>query len=221
MVDVYRLAEIRLALGSGNRVIKRRDMQAIEDASAIVAAAHARAREILAEAEIQREEERRRGHAEGTAAAARQSFERLLREQAQFDASLERSRGDLTDLVVACTRAIIQDVDPVDAAISLTRSALGRMRRERRCQLFVPSQILEPVQARIAGVLADFPEVELIDVVGDPALSPPTVVLASGLGRVKCSLDETVDALADILRGVLIPVRPAAEEAVPHFGGAS
>jgi type III secretion protein L len=221
MVDVYRLADVRLSLGSGNRVIKRRDMQAIEDASAIVAAAHDRAGEILAEAEVQREEERRRGLAEGTAAAEREAFERLLREQAQLDASLERSRVELTDLVLACTRAIIQDVNPVDAAMSLTRSALGRMRRERRCQLFVPNELLEPVQARIAEVLADFPEVELIDVVGDAALSPPTVVLASGLGRVKCSLDETVDALADILRGALIPVRPAAQEAVPRFGGAT
>jgi type III secretion protein L len=221
MVDVYRLADVRLALGSGNRIIKRRDMQAIADATAIVAAAHERARDILAEAEVQREEERRRGHAEGKAAAEREAFERLLREQAQFDASLERSRGELTDLVVACTRAILQDVNPVDAALSLTRSALGRMRRERRCQLFVPSELLEPVQARIADVLADFPEVELIDVVGDPTLPPPAVVLASGLGRVKCSLDETVDSLADILRGALIPVRPAALEAVPRFGGAT
>ena len=221
MVDVYRLADVRIALGSGNRVIKRRDMQAIEDASAIVAAAHDRAREILAEAEVQREEERKRGHAEGTAAAEREAFERLLREHAQFDASLEKSRAELTDLVVSCTRAILQDVNPVDAAMSLTRSALGRMRRERRCQLFVPSGLLEAVQGRIAEVLADFPEVELIDVVGDPTLAPPTVVLASGLGRVKCSLDETVDALADILRGALIPVRPASQEAAPRFGGAT
>lgn len=220
MVDVYRLADLRLSIGSGNRIVKRRDMRAIEDATAIVAAAQERAREILAEAELEREEERRRGHAEGTEAAEREAFERILREHAQFDASLEKARGELTDLVVACTRAIVQDIDPTDAAISLTRSALGRMRRERRCQLFVPAVLLEPVQQRISEVLVDFPEVELIDVVGDPALVPPTVILSSGLGRVKCSLDDTIETLADILRGAVIPVRPAAEEAIPRFGAA-
>lgn len=218
MVDYYRLKEIGLQLGAGTRIIKRAEMADLENATNIIIAARQRAADIVAEAERLREEERRRGHEEGLKAAEAETFERLIREQAQFDDALERSRAEITDLVLACTRSIVQHLNPADVAVSMTRTALGRMRREKRCQLFAPASIAAEIQARIETILADFPEIELVDVVEDAGLTAPNVVLVSALGRVSCSLDESMLALEAALRGGMAGrVRPE-PAAVPQFG---
>lgn len=219
MVDYYRLKDVGLQLGSGARIIKRAEMADLETATDVISAARERAAEIVAEAERLREAERRRGYEEGLKAAERDAFERLIREQAVLDEALERSRADITDLVLGCTRSIVQHLDPVEVAVSMTRTALGRMRREKRCQLFAPASIATEVQARIAAILADFPEIELVDVVEDASLTAPNVVLASALGRVSCSLDESMIALEAALRGGGMGGRSKPEPAaVPQFG---
>jgi type III secretion protein L len=219
MVDYYRLTDVGLQLGAGTRIIKRAEMADLDAAADVVAAARQRAAEIVAEAERLRESERQRGYEEGLKTAQADSFERLIREQVQFDEALERSRADITDLVLACTRSIVQHLDPADVAVSMTRTALGRMRREKRCQLFAPASLVPEIQARIEAILADFPEIELVDVVEDASLSEPNVVLVSALGRVSCSLDESMVALEAALRGGGMSGRARPEPAaVPQFG---
>ncbi|MFM2281237.1 MAG: hypothetical protein RLZZ444_3468 [Pseudomonadota bacterium] len=218
MVDYYRLKEVGLQLGAGTRIIKRAEMADLENATNIIIAARQKAAEIVAEAERLREAERRRGYEEGLKAAEVESFERLIREQVLFDDALERSRGEITDLVLGCTRAIVQHLNPVDVAVSMTRSALGRMRREKRCQLYAPANIASEIQTRLETILADFPEIELVDVVEDASLSAPNVVLVSALGRVSCSVDEAVMALEAALHGGMSGRSRPEPAAVPQFG---
>lgn len=219
MVDAYRLNHVGLALGAGTRIIKRADVEHLDGATAILVAAEARAKEIIAEAVAIREQERQRGYAEGLKAAEVETFERLIREQAVLDAALDKSRADLTDLVLSCTRSIVAHLNPVDVAVSMTRTALGRMRREKRCQLFAPPMLAPALQARIDAILADFPEIELVDIVEDDTLVEPNVLLVSPLGRVSCSVEESLQAMEGALRGSGMAPRAAPEPAaVPTFG---
>jgi type III secretion protein L len=221
MVDYYRLKDMHLQLGAGTRIIKRAEMAELEEATDVLAAARQKAAEIVAEAERLREVERRRGYEEGLKTAETEAFERLIREQALLDDALERSRAEITDLVLGCARSIVQHFDPVDVAVSMTRSALGRMRREKRCQLFAPASIAADIQSRVAAILADFPEIELVDVVEDASLTAPDVVLVSALGRVSCSLDDAIAALEAALRGGGMGGRSKPEPAaVPQYGAA-
>lgn len=218
MVDYYRLKEIGLQLGAATRIIKRAEMADLEDATDIITAARQKAADIVAEAEQLREAERQRGYEEGLKAAEVETFDRLIREQAQFDDALERSRADITDLVLGCTRSIVQHLNPADVAVSMTRTALGRMRREKRCQLFAPASIAPEIQTRVEAILADFPEIELVDVVEDASLSAPNVILVSALGRVSCSLDESMTSLEAALRGGMSGRSRPEPAAVPQFG---
>jgi type III secretion protein L len=108
---------------------------------------------------------------------------------------------DLADLVLATVRRLIQRFDGAELAIDLTRSALATMRSEKRAQLHVPPEVYDPVRAALPELLADYPEIELIEVVAAPGLAPPSLRLESALGVVDFVPDETLDGLRRLLKG--------------------
>lgn len=203
MGATYRLADLGLAASASAGVVKAREVRALDEADAILGAARERAAAILADSEAVYQTRREEGYAEGLAAAARDALAQLLAEQSALDAAVRGLEGRLAGLVVACVGGIIGQIDDATVAERLALTALTKMRREQRAQLFVPLALVEPMRERVGAILATFPEVELIDVVGDPALSPPSVVLQSSLGRVRCALDDALDTLDRTIREVL------------------
>ena len=217
MSQVYRLSDIGLAVPGGTRVIKSATVASVDEAEIIIDAARARAAEIVAESEAIYEARRIEGYRDGLAEAARETLAETVATQAELDAALKTIEGRLSALVVNCVASILGEAADVDLAESLTRTALTKMRQEERAQLFVPMDLVEPMRARIDAILATFPEVELLDVVGDASLSAPTVVLQSGLGRVRCNLDDTLAELDATIRGALGDLSPSE----PHHGPTS
>ena len=200
MVDIYRLNDIGVTLGSGARILKSADREALDASRSIIEAAHAKAEDITALAREQYESEKQRGFREGQEEAAKAAMENLLAEQAQLDASLAALEGDIAAMVDDLVRKAVGDISDSTLSQELTRSALKKMRREKRVQLHVAPSMVDQLQKQVAGFVEEFPEIELIDVVADPQLSSPDVILVSELGRVSCVLDDTLDQLGILLQ---------------------
>ena len=61
---------------------------------------------------------------------------------------------------------------------------------------------MEPaIRAQLPAFLAEYPEIQLIDVIADPTLTAPDVRLESELGTVTSILDDTLADLGRLLRG--------------------
>ncbi|MEM7693046.1 MAG: type III secretion system stator protein SctL [Pseudomonadota bacterium] len=210
MSDIYRLADIGLALPAGTRILKASTAETLTEAELILAAAREKAASIIAESEAIYEARREEGYRDGEAEAARDTLAALIAEQATLDAALKAIEGRLSGLIVACVASILGDADDALLAERLARAALSKMRQEERAQLFVPVPLVPALRDRATEILATFPEVQLLDVVGDTTLSPPTVVLQSSLGRVRCNLDDALTELDATLRGALSTERPPA-----------
>jgi len=208
VVQLYRLKEIGVGLSAAVPVLKREDAAAVAQAEDIVAAAEARAAEIIRDAESIYAAEKARGYSEGKAEAAREALAATVAEQAALDAALARVEADLAALVIACLRHILAEMEPLPVAQELARAGLRKMRQERRAQLFVSPTLAEAMRCTVEAITAHFPEVELLDVVEDPSLDPPSVVIQSSLGKVSCVLD---DAIAD----VEVLVREALSDRLP------
>lgn len=199
MVDIYKLDEIGCGLGSSTGVIKRADCATLDTAARIVEDAKRRAAQIIDDAQAGHEAERQRGYSEGVRQAEAHAFAQVLDQQVELDARLAGLEAELAHVVFDLVVKIVGRFDDMSIARNLTRQALQRMRREKRIQLFVSPDLVDRMKEQCADLIGDFPEVELIDVVGDADLSSGDVILQSELGRVTCVLDDALGDLRSIL----------------------
>lgn len=200
MVAYYRLSELGYRLAPGMQILPPEAFAPIPAATALLRDAEARAAAIVAEAEAEYHRRSQAGYEEGLARARLEAIERLLREEGALDAGLRTAETALARVVTTCVRRLVDSFDDDDRAVAAVRGALRQMRRERRAELRVAPGQYAVLKARLDGIVADFPEVELVDLVADPALEPPQIVLESRIGRVAAAVDAGLDELEAILR---------------------
>jgi type III secretion protein L len=213
VVGTYRLAEFGFRLASGAHLLRRADVETLETAVALVAAAEQRAAAIEASAADAFEAERRRGYEDGLAAARLEATERLLAESLTLDQRLDEVEGELADLVMQGVRKLVAEFDERAKAESMMRAALAQMRREKKAELRVSRAQLGELRAVAERVRAEFPELQLVDVLGDDTLQSPNVVVETAIGRVEGDLGRAVGDLERALRGVGALRAQAREEA--------
>src|SRR5699024_1199013 len=86
-------------LAPGTKIVKRHDYAAWCDAQDMIAAARRQSDEILATAHTVYEEERKRGHAEGTQQAQLQQAEKIMETVGQTVDYLARFEHEIVELV--------------------------------------------------------------------------------------------------------------------------
>lgn len=200
MAGYYQLKELGFRLEAGMCLLPRRMVGAMDEANALVEAAKRQAGEIVAEAGQAFVREKARGYDEGRAQAGREAAGRLLAENALLDLRLREIEDELAGIVITCVRKLVHGFGDDEQAAHLVRAALVQMRREKRAELRVAPAQYAFMREGIAGIVADFPEVELVDVVEDPTLSPPQIVLETAIGRVEGDFGRDMEALERIVR---------------------
>lgn len=199
MSEVYRLKTIGLSLAAADGVLRAETLTEIAGADALLEAAEAEAEAIRRAAQEVYEAEKARGFSEGIAEAERQAAGRMLTEQHRIDRQLGAMERDLGRLVHDCVTRVIERFSDEQLTLELARSALATMRNQRRGQLFVAPDRQEELRAALSGLLTEFPEIELIDVIADPALAAPGLRLETDLGVVSFVLQDTLDQLRNLL----------------------
>ena len=202
MGGYYRLTELGYRLPSGSHVLAPEAVEAVNAATGLLLEAETRAAAIVEKAELGYRRECERGHADGLARAKLEAVERLLAESAALDSGLRGMETELGRIVVTCLRKLVAEFDDFARAEAVVRGALRQMRRERRSELRVSPAQFAAFKAGIGRITADFPEIELVDVVEDASLKPPQIVLESRIGRVEADLDTTLAEYEAIIRGV-------------------
>jgi type III secretion protein L len=199
MSDVIRLRHFGLDVAAPDGVIKAQTVDKIDGAEALVKAAEAEAQRIRQEAEAVYAAEKARGLQDGLAEAARDSAQRLIEDTRLLDSRLARIEADLADLVTDAVREIIKRFEAPALVEEVTRTALDEVRSEHRVQLHVARESEETLRDAMQNILADYPEIEVLDIVVDPDITPPNLRLESGLGIVTFSLEDTLEGLRTLL----------------------
>ena len=199
MATFYRLKTFGHGLAAPSGVVKSETLEELGQAGDILAEAERKAAQLIAEAQEVYESEKRRGHAEGRAAADAERAVRMIEDVGRLDARLADLEGELGGVVFACVRQIIAGFEDEALAEQVARSALSSMRSEQRGQLYVSTAALKHTREALPKILKDFPEIELIDVIEDAELQAPDVRLESAMGVVTFVLDDTLSALQRLL----------------------
>jgi type III secretion protein L len=213
MGGYFALKELGFQLAAGSHVLKAGAVAPLDASEQLIEAARQRAAAIVAKAEEAYRREHRRGFEEGTVAAGLAAVKRLLGESQVLDEAIHRLEHDLAGVVMACVRKLIEDYDERAKAEAILHGALKQMRRERRPVLRVSSTQYEHFRAKVAEIAANYPEVEFIDVVEDPTLVAPQIIVESSIGRVDGNLGQRLEELAELVYRAVARERADAAEA--------
>lgn len=200
MVAYYRLKELGFALAAGSHIVPRSQFAAVEEACDLLDQAEIARDDILRQAEQTYESEKQRGYEEGLAQARVEAIAQLIRETGDLDQGLRAVERDLAGLVAECVHKLVAEVDVSVRAEAVVRTALRQMRREKRAELRVPQALYSHFKERMAAIVAEFPEVELVDVVEDRSLEPTRVIFETGVGRVDGNIAQRLDDLEREIR---------------------
>jgi len=215
MAGYYRLKDLGFALASGAHVLPKEAVEPIAAATALVDEAQRFAEQIVAEAQQAYEDEKRRGYEEGVTLARLEAARMLLAETDLLDRKLAATEAGLTDVVVTAVRRLVQGFSDREKAEVLVRAALKQMRREKKAELRVSHEQYAELRDSIGGLLKEFPEVELVDVVEDPTLVAPQIIVETSIGRVEGDIGRHLDELEAIVADAIRTAAGFAEAEAP------
>lgn len=185
------------------KIVRADDVRTLRESEEILADARREAEAIVQAARAAYEEERRRGYEDGREEAKLESAERMIENVSRTVDYFARIEDQMVELVMAAVRKIIADFDDRARVLMVVKSALAAVRTQKQMTLRVAPAQLEPVRTSLNEILAAFPGIGYLDIVGDPRLAADACILESDIGVVEASVSGQLEALRGAFRKVL------------------
>ena len=181
--------------------IAAEDAAALVKAEEVVAAAEAEAAQIRAEAAKAYESEKARGYADGLAEGKQEILMQkldLVDESVKYMASVE---GQVCDVVLKALRKCVAEIGDRELVVQIVKKSMQAVvRTQKELVVRVAPDMVPSVRERTDALLADFPAVTKLDVVGDERLTGAACVVETDAGIVEASIDGQLEAIEQSIR---------------------
>ncbi len=185
------------------RVIPAADYAVWQQATAVIEAAEAEAAAIRAAAHEAHEAERQRGYQEGQEAARLEAAEQMIANVGSTIDYYEKVEGRMTDLVLQAMRRIVADYDDRQRVTTVVRGALAAVRNQKQVTLRVAPDKVDLLKQATDEILAGFPGIGYVDIVGDGRLSGDACIVETEIGIVEASMEGQIAALGRAFTKIL------------------
>lgn len=194
-----RIDQRRLAAAAGT-VVKSAEFSELTQARQIVAEAARYAAVLKSTMQSQVEAARRQGYQEGSVEAHAQFAAAMTETTARMEAAFTSLELRIVSTVMHALQQVLRQIDDRVLMERLVRQVLAQNRSQKQLRLRVAAAQYDHVNQWLSQVLKDFPDIDVIDVLKDPAAPPGTCVLESEFGAVDASIEVQ---LAAIRRGLV------------------
>lgn len=197
------MRQLQARVAPGQKVIRAADFAAWGDAQALLESARQQADAIIAGAAAKLEAERQRGYEEGLTEARMEQAEKMIDTVSHTIDYFARVESDMVSLVMAAVRKIIDGFDDTERVLIVVKNALSVVRNQKQMTLRLHPQQVDVVRSRVNDLLAAYPGVGYLDIVGDGRLSLESCILESDIGLVEASIEGQIKALEAAFQKVL------------------
>ncbi len=180
---------------SDGPVVKAEAYAAVVEARRLVDDARAHAEALRAGVADEIALARERGYREGTAAAAEAFAQRTTDQAMRMEASYIGLEARVVNTVMQALKTVLGALDEKLLLDRLVRQAVQAAGQEKRMFLRVAEGQFERVNDIVTGLLADYPHIEFIDVVKDPAIAFWDCVLETEYGAVDGGLEQHLNMI--------------------------
>jgi type III secretion protein L len=205
MAKFVLLDEGRIRPAPGTRIIKKEAYAVFGEAGDILAAARAKAAEIVAAAESAHLTEKQRGYEEGIENARAEMAAEMTAAALRTERHFRKLEGETVDLVMAVVRKVLHALEPGDLVAAQVSRALGAFKGCPRVTLKVHPRAVDDLHARLAEITANRPDIDLVDIKASADLAPDRLILESATGILEASLETQLEAIEQGFRQVLEP----------------
>lgn len=213
MLSVATVIDKRKLAAATTPVVKRDDFAVLLEAREVVTLAHRYGETLKADMREQVEAARRAGYEAGLQEVRTEFAASVVTTVAEMDAAFTRLEMRIVSTVMGALQQVLGQLDQRVVMEKLVRRVLGEARNSKQLRLRVSASQFDEVNQWLSNVIKDFPDVEFVDVLKDPAAVPGTCVLESEFGAIDASLDVQLAAVRRGLVGALIDQRVAAAAA--------
>jgi flagellar biosynthesis/type III secretory pathway protein FliH len=189
-----------LQLATAGPVIKRAAWESLQHAHAGLALIEQLRAKIERETAVQRDAAVAAGHAEGRRAGLAELAIELDRINRVNRDLLANGHERVVELALAIVARIAPKLDIGQLLPALVHAAVAEVQAEQVLQVRVAPSAAEAVEADLARLRSDNPQIAAFQIVADDALAARGCVLQSESGRVEAGFDEQLAAIAEALR---------------------
>jgi type III secretion protein L len=168
--------------------------------------------EIVDQARSAYEAERRRGYAEGTEAARLEQAGRMAETVGRTVSYFSEVEDTVVDLVLEAIERTVMACDARERIAAVVRNLLEAVRKQKHLSMRVNPANVAAVREQLAQLLAEFPAIESVEVIGDERQAADACTVESEIGTVEASTSGQLAALRETFEkvfGQAAPTDPA------------
>lgn len=182
-------------------VIKAEDVAALVKAEAIIAAAEEEAKAIAAQAQVEYENEKRRGYEDGLAAGRAEILQKKLDLVEESVKYMQKVESEISELVIRAIKKCLSEIGNTEVVTSIVKKSMRAIvRNQREVTVKVSPAMVETVKKWSETIMAEFPTLTFIEVVEDARLNDTACVVDTAAGSVEASIDGQLKALEESFR---------------------
>lgn len=196
---LVRIDKAKLA-GATGKIVKAGEFTELVEARRILEEARRYASELKASADAAVAAARKEGYEQGAQQARAELSAAIAETTANIESAFVGLEARIVNTVMGTVQQILREIDDRTLMERLIRRVLAEGRTQKQLRLRVSAAQFDHVNEWLSALLREFPDVEFIDVLKDPAGMPGTCVLESEFGVIDASLDTQ---LAAVRRGLV------------------
>ena len=177
------------------RIIKASEYAAYLNAQEIIVLAQEKAAQIDEDAKLAYEEEKKRGFDEGMEEGNEKVSQLMIDSMAKSVENFESFENSVIQVVEDALRKIVGDMDDKELVSRVVRNALAMVRDQKKVTLIVNPKELDTVRGQLNDLLAQYPSINVIDVVSDARVSMGGCKLETEMGVVDASIETQLEAI--------------------------
>lgn len=182
-------------------VIKAEDVAALVKTEAIIAAAEEEAKAIAAQAQVEYENEKRRGYEDGLAAGRAEILQKKLDLVEESVKYMQKVEGEISELVIRAIKKCLSEIGNTEVVTSIVKKSMKAIvRNQREVTVKVSPAMVETVKKWSETIMAEFPTLTFVEVVEDARLNDTACVVDTAAGSVEASIDGQLKALEESFR---------------------
>lgn len=187
----------------GQKIVTKDEYAKYTEANQVIQDAQRRAEQIIADAQVIYEEEKKRGFEEGMTEGNKKISEHMIEYVSKSVANLENFENDIIQVVMQALRKIVGDIDQDTLIMGIVHNALERVRDQKKVTLIVAPAQEQTVRDRLSEIMREFPTITFMQVERDNRIKTGGCMLVTEMGMVDATLEIQLEAIEKSLKRVI------------------
>lgn len=183
------------SLTAQGKIIPAEEYQAYLDAQGIIAEAKKQAKQIIADAQQEYEDQKQQGFDDGLREGRMEMAEKMVDSVAKSVDYFSDLEDRMVELVVKALKKVVGEMDAHERIVAIVRHALAVTRNQSKVTIRACPTEVEVLQDKLADIMRPYPAINFIDIVPDTRLEVGGCILETDIGVVDASVDVQLNAI--------------------------